>query len=161
MKFYGQLFSGLLATFVLSLGSVAFADTVPDCQAGGQSLTVNDAQVLIWKQTTANQFRGRAHIQGTLQKIYPDHSGHHHFQVKIGTGADDTIEVIYNEAFGLLPAYQVGSQIEACGDYITSNQRSGHLPASPDGAIVHWVHKAPAGGHDSGYLAIDGTVCGQ
>jgi hypothetical protein len=54
-----------------------------------------------------------------------------------------------------------GAQIEACGDYITSNAPSGHFPASPDGAIVHWVHQSPnPKSHDSGFIVVNGVVCG-
>lgn len=146
----------------LFLSVSAFANgAAPDCLAAGQILAPNDAQVIDWKNTTQNQFHSRAHIQGTLVKAYPDHSGHHHFEVKIGANDSDTIEVIYNEAFGSVPQVQPGSQIEACGDYITAKTQSGPYPASPDGAIVHWVHKAPNTGHESGFLIIDGVVCGQ
>ncbi len=150
----------IIATLLAS--SVAFAGSnAPDCLAGGQTLSENDAQVINWKTTTKNQYLGRAHIVGTLVQQYPDHSGHHHFEVKIGSNTSDTIEVIYNEAFGAIPQMQAGSQIEACGDYITSNQPTGSYPASPDGAIIHWVHKAPNSRHESGFLIIDGVVCGQ
>jgi hypothetical protein len=70
--------------------------------------------------------------------------------------------VIYNEQFGAVPATRAGDQFEACGDYITSNAPSGQYPASPDGAIVHWIHQSPnPKSHDSGYLIVNGVVCGQ
>lgn len=34
-------------------------------------------------------------------------------------------------------------------------------PPSPDGAILHWVHRSPSARHDSGFVVIDGVVCGQ
>lgn len=142
------------------LAGVSSWAQVPECMDHGQALSINNAQVIQWKTTTQNNYTARGHIQGTLQQIYPDQTGHHHLEVRIGQDPADTIEVIYNEDFGSTPAVHIGSQIEACGDYITANQQSGHYPPSPDGALIHWLHRAPRPTHDSGYLVIDGTVCG-
>lgn len=150
----------IIASLLVSVSAYAGANA-PDCMAEGQTLAPNESQVINWKNTTQNQFHSRAHVIGTLVQQYPDHSGHHHFEVKIGANVSDTVEVIYNEDFGTLPAIQPGSRIEACGDFITANKQSGSYPASPDGAIIHWVHKAPNSSHESGFLIIDGTVCGQ
>ena len=74
----------------------------------------------------------------------------------------DTIEVIYNNQFGAMPRLAPGQIVEACGDYITSNRPNGHYPASPDGAILHWVHFNPADqGHEDGYVVVDGRLTGQ
>jgi hypothetical protein len=138
------------------------ADTIPDCTSRGQQTPINNSQVLDWKYHTKNQFHSRGHIQGIITLLYPDHTGHHHIETKIGPAATDTIEVIYNEDFGPVPnSMAVGSTIEACGDYITSNAQSGGFPASPDGALVHWVHRSPNPKHDSGFMVIDGVLCGQ
>ena len=51
--------------------------------------------------------------------------GHHHFEISLGPDAQDTLEVVYNEGFGATPSIQVGDQIEACGDYITSFAQGG------------------------------------
>ena len=147
--------------FALCLSLQALADTVPNCMASGQILSVNNAQVLDWKRTTKNQFHGRALIQGMLTKVYSDKTGHHHFQVNLGANAADTLEVVYNEGFGSMPPLKVGMQVEACGDYITANARVGHYAPSPDGALIHWVHKSTTPKHDSGFVVIDGQVCGQ
>jgi hypothetical protein len=159
---------GMNLFFVISSVLVATAnfalaqDTVPSCLSKGADVAVNNDQVVEWKTTTKNQFRSRAHIKGNLVRVFPDHSGHHHYEVQIGTHGSDTVEVIYNEDFGSVPEVAAGSVIEACGDYITSNAPAGHFPASPDGAIVHWVHRSPSPNrHDSGFLVIDGALCGQ
>ena len=145
--------------FFLSAGASA---QQMECLAGGQGLGINNAAVLQWKVSTNNQYRNRGHILGNLVKAYPDHSGHHHFEVQIGSKPTDTIEVIYNEEFGAVPSVQPGAKVEACGDYITSNAQAGGYPASPDGAIVHWVHQSPdPARHDSGFLEIDGELYGQ
>ena len=89
-------------------------------------------------------------------QIFPDHSGHRHFSLKIGPADDNHIEVIYNLSFGNLPVPHLGDNVEACGDYITSIAQTGSYPPSPDGAIIHWVHRSPSG-HDSGYVILNGT----
>ena len=142
--------------------SQAFADQVPTCLAqNGQVLQINNEQVLSFKQTSKDQFHSRGHIKGTLVNIFPDATGHHHMSVLIGPNNQDTIEVIYNEDFGSMPELQVGQIIEACGDYITARGTVGSYPASPDGAIVHWVHQSPNPNHLSGFVVINGDVCGQ
>ena len=82
--------------------------------------------------------------------------------MQIGDEVTEVIEVIYNEAFGDVEEdVKVGDQVEACGDYITSNAPSGPYPASPDGAILHWVHMASGSGHPNGYLRINGMLYGD
>lgn len=158
------LFLISVLTTVCSTQSMAQATEAsqPSCLASGQELAVNNATVLSWKLSTPNQYHNRAHIQGVLVRDLPDHSGHHHYEVQIGQNRGDLIEVIYNEQFGSVPPTQPGMTFEACGDYITSNAPTGSYPASPDGAIVHWVHMSPnTQKHDSGYIIVNGVVCGQ
>lgn len=135
----------------------------PDCLDNGETLQFNNDSVLNWKSNTANQYHDRAYIQGNLVKAYPDHSGHHHYEVRIGANPSDLVEVIYNEQFGALPNdIKPGAKIKACGDYITSNKPSGSMPASPDGAIVHWIHSSnDLAKHDSGFLIINDIIYGQ
>jgi hypothetical protein len=127
----------------------------------------NNDQVLHWKVNSKNQFRDRARVQGKIVRVYPDRNGHEHFSIQIGPQSTDTVEIVYNQQFGAVPDPQVGVEVEACGDYITSTAvspapRGGSYPASPDGAIVHWVHFAPArSGHTSGYLVIGGVLTGR
>ena len=62
---------------------------------------------------------------------------------------------------GAIPKIQKGMSVEACGDYITSTQTTAQYPASPDGAILHWIHKNPKpGGHASGYVEVDNVIYG-
>ena len=153
----------LTITLTVMTTSLAFATaTLPPCFDGSVTLAPINDQVLAWKTSTPNQFRRRALVQGTIDQIFPDHAGHHHFEIKIGSKDTDILEVIYNEDFGPVPALKVGSTVEACGDYITSIAQSGPYPPSPSGGIIHWVHKSPnLATHPSGFLAIDGVVCGQ
>ena len=158
----GFLFSAIAWAGFAGPGVYA-ADPVPVCLAYGKPLAINNQQVLHWKRTTPNQFRERANIQGVIVEVYPDKNGHEHFAIQIGKYEEDRIEVIYNQDFGALPdRLQEGSLVQACGDYITSTAPSGPYPASPDGALVHWVHMNPSGrGHDPGFITIDGVLYGQ
>jgi hypothetical protein len=170
-SFYGVLVS----LFLISQLSVA-QDAIPNCPAqrlrqenGGNpgSLPINNDQVLGWKRQAVNQDLHRGHVQGSVVRVYPDRNGHEHFAIQVGPSNSDTIEVIYNQDFGAVPDVKVGMPVEACGDYITSVGPSpgpnGQVyPASPDGALIHWVHMAPSSsGHHSGFLMINGTLTGQ
>jgi hypothetical protein len=145
----------------LLIGSVGVA--APECLGNdGSDLPVNDNQVLQWKSSTPNNFHSRGHILGTLVRAYPDQTGHHHLEVSIGSDSNANIEIVYNEDFGSTPNYQPGAQIEACGDYITAYAQSGGYPPSPDGALIHWVHESDnPQKHPSGFLLIDGVLCGD
>ena len=138
------------------------ADNDPACvDSQGRPLAINNAQVSQWKKTTKNQFLARAHVSGSITKLYPDHSGHAHFEIQMDQAGGDTLEVIYNLSFGAVSP-QVGQAVEACGDYITSNAPAGGYPVSPDGAIIHWVHPNPQGkGHPSGFLEINDQLVGS
>lgn len=151
----------LLFVFAICVGSWSNATELPPCLNKGTPIGTNNDQVISWKRTTKNQFHSRAHVEGKLTQVYPDRSGHHHFQIQISSSDPDTLEIIYNEAFGSVPALKVGAHIEVCGDYITSNQRYRGFPQSPDGAIVHWVHRSPSSHHPSGYLVVDDVLTGQ
>lgn|GEM_PF-5531259 len=132
-----------------------------ECFSQGQVLPVDDAQVLQWRNSTPNQFRSRGHIQGYVDEVFDDATGHHHFSARIGNNPEDHVEIIYNEGFGIaMPTPQVGESVEACGDYITSNAPSGGYPASPDGALIHWVHKSDTPNHDNGFVVLSGVVYG-
>jgi hypothetical protein len=144
---------------LMSAPLIAFAGALPDCLSQGQVLPINNAQVLQWKTTTQNQFQARGHIKGVLSHMYPDHSGHTHMEVLLDSNPRHGIEVIYNQSFGALPTLAPGMTIESCGDYITSNAPTGKYPASPDGAILHWVHRS-GGRHESGYVSVNGAVYG-
>ena len=133
-----------------------FSQVDETCLSHGKPLDIINGQVLTWKTSTANAFLARARIQGTVDQLFPDHSGHRHFSLKIGPQAQDHIEVIYNLSFGKLPVPKMGDSVEACGDYITSIAQTGSYPASPDGGIIHWVHRSP-GHHEQGYVILNGV----
>ncbi len=167
-----HLFSGLMSCLFIVLGFCTPAQAYQvaqnsrissiECAANTKPLPVNNQAVLAWKASSPNQFRDRAHIEGVLVQTYADHSGHHHYKVQIGQSNSETVEVIYNESFGQVPAANPGAHFEACGDYITSILPAGGYPASPDGAIIHWVHLSPKpNSHESGFMIIDGKLYGM
>jgi len=128
----------------------------------GNNIPINNSQVLQWKTSTHNQFLARAHVKGVVMDVYPDHSGHNHFAIDLDSNPNDGLEVVYNISFGDIPGVNVGDMVEACGDYITSDEATSQYPASPMGAIIHWIHRNPSGqGHPSGFLIINGQLYGQ
>lgn len=132
------------------------------CDGYDQPISINNRQVLHWKRTTANQYRDRANVQGPILKILKLKGDHMHLAVQIGKRGTDSIEVIYNQAFGKLEEPKLGWKVQACGDYITSTHPSGKYPASPLGAIIHWVHANPRGqGHQNGFLVVNDRLYGQ
>jgi hypothetical protein len=140
----------------------AAEEEIPPCMSDHKPIPVNNKEVLVWKTSTPNQFKHRSYVSGTVLQAYPDHSGHQHFQLQIGPNPKkDTIEVIYNRDFGDAPEPYEGMQVSACGDYITATKKSPHGPASPDGAIIHWVHMNPDNkGHPHGFMVMDGELIG-
>ncbi len=147
---------------LLSLVALPVWADLPSCNDDqGNPISMNDTQVLQWKQTEPNGWRGRGNIDGTVINVEPDQSGHNHFIVQIGPNAQtDIIELIYNYEFGALPEIDVGMEVQACGDFIQSNAQNGPYAASPAGAILHWVHGDPRHHHPDGYVAVNGTAYG-
>lgn len=134
----------------------------PLCMAKGQPLPINNEQVLNWKFNSKNAYKNRGNVEGILGKVYKDKTGHRHFQVILGENPRETIEIIYNQSFGKIPteALTPGSRVQACGDYITAKASNGKYRASPDGAIIHWVHKSTSY-HDHGFVMIDDVLYGM
>lgn len=158
-----EFFKRIVVSVFISVGAISIATANPlqggpldeTCLNHGSPLPIINAQVLQWKASTPNAFLARARISGVVDQLFQDHSGHRHFSLKIGPQPGDHVEVIYNLAFGPLPTPVVGERAEACGDYITSNAQTGNFPASPDGGIIHWVHRSPQG-HEPGYVILNG-----
>jgi hypothetical protein len=153
-----SLGGALVGSLVFS--SVSIAADAPACMGPDGPIPINNGQVLDWKTTTPNTYLDRAHVRGTVGDVYPDKNGHHHFQLVMGPSSSETVEIIFNEDFGTTPDIENGMSVEACGDFINEFQPANGYPASPDGAIVHWVHQSNSPKHASGYLIIDGTLYG-
>lgn len=159
INFFRGINMKFVALFGILMASACFADTAPPClDFNGNVLPQMDQTVINWKETTNNQWKSRAHVTGTVDQIFPDATGHHHFEISMGPDAQDTLEVIYNEGFGATPQIQVGDQIEACGDYVTAYSGQG---ASPSGALIHWIHQSDTPKHPDGYLMVNGVLYGN
>ncbi len=144
-----------------------YTGQLPPCLNNqGQVMSVNNEQVLGWKTSTQNLWRDRGYIRGTIVGINMVNNTHLHLEVFIGpAGSEPTreneIEVIYNQDFGEAPWHpRIGASVTACGDYITSTEAA-RYPASPDGAILHWVHKSNNPRHPNGFFMIDNVMYGQ
>lgn len=159
MKVKSLTLSTVLFSVALSISAAFGADQIPPCMVKTQVLPVNNEQVLQWKTTTDNQFTARGHVVGSVTQVFPDRNHHNHFEIKIGKNSSDVIEVVYSQDFGSLPNIVPGMNIEACGDYITSSGPTPAYPASPSGALVHWVHRSN-GKHENGYVVINGKLYG-
>jgi hypothetical protein len=154
----------LLSVVLVSFPSAhAFLDRVemPVCLDGDQQLPIDNDRVLKYKTNTKNQFQARGFIEGTVIAAPEVMNKHDHFAISIGSGPKDTIEVIYNNnpEFGPMPKVEPGDQIVVCGDYITSYAKSGRYEASPEGAIIHWVHYNPGNRdnvHEHGFIYFSG-----
>lgn len=153
-----SLFTGALLASLMASGSALADDAVPACYGNSGPIPVINGQVLDWKTSTPNGTLLRAHVKGTVGTVYPDRNDHHHFSLQLGSGS---VEIVFNEDFGATPEIQTGMTIEACGDFINEFEPNNGYPASPDGAIVHWVHRSNSPKHASGYLVIDGTLYGN
>ena len=151
----------LLLAFCGLAQAEALSVAAPACLNHGQTLTMNDDQVAQWKHTSANEYHDRGHVNGTVTSLYADETGHRHFQLTMNSSTPETIEIVYDLKFGALPPLKAGDMIEACGDYITSNAPYQGYPISPDGALIHWVHRTDTASHDAGFLTINGQVFGQ
>jgi hypothetical protein len=154
---------GITAVCLLGFSSFALADmALPPCMVGNLNLAINNAQISHWKTSTPNQYLARGHVHGRITRLFPDHSGHAHFEVSMDGGVNDTLEAVYDLKFGSIPHPAIGMEVEACGDYITSNLATRQYPRSPDDAIIHWIHRSDnLGSHPDGFLVLDGQLYGQ
>jgi hypothetical protein len=158
-----RILSALILVATLVLNSAAHArDNFPCLDENRQELPVINEQVLRWKAQTPNQYQARARIRGIIRDVYPNRNGHYHFNALIGPKEKDTIEVVYNISFGEVDNIVPGLTVEACGDYITSNAPTQVYQPSPDGAIIHWIHRSPnTRRHLHGYMKINDVLYGQ
>jgi hypothetical protein len=157
-------FAGLFLSLNV-FSSASFADPNLDClDQNNQVMTnFNNAQVAQWKTTTPLQSLNRGYVEGSIDKLFPNETGHAHFSLAIDQNPADDVEIIYNIVFGTLPSLSIGQTIIACGDFINTGYTGGG--ASPDGAIIHWLHYNPGtrpsdAGHANGFLVINNQPYG-
>ena len=161
---FGALFAAFLNVTVTERPAQAFfqpteppADgSMPECLGlAGEALPIDNARVIELKRTTRNQYKDRGFVQGTVTQLFKRKGDHSHFEIRIGTGAKDVIEIVFNRDFGN-PIVEAGDHVIACGDYITSYAKSGGYDASPSDALIHWVHENDRGGpHPDGFVIVN------
>ena len=140
--------------------------TLPICRDKSKTpFRSNNAEVLKWKTSTRNQWQDRGYIIGKLVKVLQQRASHTHLEVDISENGSadpaDHIEIIYNREFGDFQNPQPGQIVGACGDFINSFERAGNYPASPVGAIIHWVHASNTPNkHSHGFVSINGKLYG-
>ncbi len=144
--------------------SAAWADVPPPCRDKRKDiLEIDNERALMVKKTKPDQTQVRARISGKVQKIYKDQTEHDHFSIQIGSKPGESVEVVYSQDFGKIPEerLKVGAVVEACGDFIVSKKKTKRYPPSPDGAIIHWVHRSnDPKRHPDGYVLVDRVLYG-
>ncbi|RZA00963.1 MAG: hypothetical protein EOP11_17805, partial [Proteobacteria bacterium] len=144
----------------------AVEKTLPICRDGSKTpFRSNNEEVLKWKTSTRNQWQGRGYVIGKLVAVLQQRPSHTHLEIDISPNGSsdkaDHVEIIYNVEFGAVQNPQPGQLVAACGDFINSFDRAGKYPASPVGAIVHWVHASNTPNkHSHGFLSVNGKLYG-
>lgn len=138
---------------------------MPACLDGPDEMRIDNQRVLDMKHSTKNQYHDRGFVQGIVAVSPNQKNDHDHFVIKIGPNVSDTIEIVYNRVFGSMPNMNEGDPIVVCGDYITSNAKAGGYDASPEGAIIHWVHFNPgsrqsSAHHEHGFIMVGTNLAG-
>jgi hypothetical protein len=155
---------GLLVFFLgIQVAEASFSEAVPPCLDDQyRPLNIDNAHVLRLRESTQDQYKDRAFVNGVVTNVYADRTGHNHFALNLDSHPAGDIEIIYNQKFGRIPQIVPGMNVLACGDYITAGPRS-RLP-SPMGAIIHWVHYNPGdrdgGKHPHGFIGVNGRIYG-
>lgn len=151
----------LIGLFLIAGAVSAHAD--PDCLDKKNKMAINNAEVIQWGKSTPNAWKARAYVTGKVSRVFPARNDHDHFEIRLGNGTGEVIEVVYNQHFGKLPELKEGMMITACGDYITSTEQTGPYPPSPSGSIIHWIHYNPGDrgkSHEHGFTVVDGKLYG-
>ena len=140
------------------IGKPPVQGVVPDCMSNDlKPMPLDNARVLELKRNTRNQYKDRGYVQGTVSRIFKRNGDHSHFEIMIGSGPKDGIEIVYNRDFGN-PAVEPGDHVIACGDYITSYAKAAGYDASPSKALIHWVHENERGTpHPDGFVIVNRT----
>lgn len=127
-----------------------------------QPMEIDNNLPINLKFHTENRYEARVFVSGIFVKLNGSRNKHVKFEIDLDrdmSTLDDRLEIIYNEKYGSMPQIQAGVSVLACGDYITANANEDGYEASPQGAIVHWVHPSEfPKAHPHGFLVIDGSL---
>ncbi len=136
---------------------------MPLCFDQSEVLEVDNERVLRMKAEKPNQYKARAFVEGKVTTNPYLRGEHIRFSIQIGRDTDETLEMVYNIDFGDLPEVRIGDNVVVCGEFINSFKQGGGYPASPDGAIVHWVHHNPGDRdtvHEHGFMMFENGLAG-
>ena len=90
------------------------------------------------------------HGQGVVKRLLPDDTSgirHQRFIIQLDSGL--TLLVAYNISIARrVDSLKVGDSIEFKGEY----------EWNPQGGVVHWTHRDPAGRHSPGWLKYNGIT---
>jgi hypothetical protein len=155
----------LATIFVTFISSYAVAGnapspTLPDCYIYGNQVQVNNSQILQLKATSADGTIAGALVTGTFVKYYKINKAAEQidFEIRIGDGPNDTIEVFHGSFDQVVPHLKPGDQVAACGVYTTNRDGGYETPKSPDGASVSQTNDSYNGYQENGYLVVNGKV---
>ncbi len=154
----------LLASLNSAPARAADSNAAPTCMGTDSALTIDNERALELKNSNSGAAI-RANVAGKVERIFKEQCNskgtcHDHFEIRLGENSDDVLEVVYSMDFGDLPKLQIGDDVQACGDFINTNVNPKRGPASPSGAIIHWVHRSTCMDHESGFVTINGTLFG-
>lgn len=158
-----SFFKSQVLVAVLSMVGAFSALADPDCLDKKTKLSIDNDKVINWMKSTPNAFKGRAYVKGPISRIFPARNDHDHFEIRLGNGTGEVLEVVYNQHFGELPPLKEGMMVTACGDYITSIAQTGPYPPSPSGALIHWIHYNPGNrdkSHEHGFTVVEEKLFG-
>ena len=146
-------FVGLLGViYALALQHGAFKASVPaqSAQAAGLQLPQACSGNALTAAYRSHQSRVEVCGTGVIAKVLRDDtqgSRHQRFIVRLSAG--QTVLIAYN--YDLAPridGLRAGAPIEFAGEY----------EWNPQGGVVHWTHRDPAGRHPPGWIRYGGEI---
>jgi hypothetical protein len=141
----------ILLVVLVALALVGFDrrsrnDTIPSPSA---SVDATDTRTLA-RAIANRQSNVAVQGQGTVTRVLPDDtsgSRHQRFIIQLHQGG--TLLVAHNiDLANRIGALKVGDPVEFRGEYVWN----------PQGGLVHWTHRDPAGRHQAGWLKHNGIT---
>jgi hypothetical protein len=147
----------LLLTLPLFAANANAFTATPDCVKSGDTLSINNTEILKLKVTTEDGTPAGAYVEGTYMKKYASSDFGRHFQMKIGPQTQDTIEVYYSDD-AKLPSLRSGDHLVVCGRYATNRNGFYGNPKSPDGAYINQTSTAWSEYAEDGFILVNGRL---
>ena len=139
--------------FFLALSTVslsAFSQAVIQCKDAQGNVLSGSVNELV-QIMNSNSYRPEAYGIGVVTSILPDDTqGLPHQKYWIQVAGKINVEIVSNLDFGRTPV-QIGQTVAVCGEYVNANT----------GAMIHWTHFDPHGGHPNGFTMTNGQIYGE